>query len=596
MRNAETILGIIRERGRQKLPLENIYRQLYNSDLYLRAYSRLYRNHGAMTPGATDETVDGMSLAKIDAIIAAVREERYRWTPVRRTLIPKKSGKFRGLGLPTWSDKLLQEVIRSILEAYYEPQFSQHSHGFRPGRGCHTALDEVTRHWHGVKWFIEGDISRCFDSLDFQVMLSILSEKLHDNRFLRLLSNLFKAGYLEDWKHYATLSGVPQGSVVSPILSNLYLDRFDQFVERVLLPTYNYGDQRKHNPSYMALINKARVKRIAGEHNEARKLRQQAQQLPSGDPNDPDFRRLWYSRYADDWLLGFIGPRGEAEQIKTRLSEFLRDELKLELSQTKTLITNARQESARFLGYEIINQQANDKQHRKRRCINGKSGLKIPVEVIREKCSKYMKHGKPIQRAERLNDTDFSIITQYQAEYRGVVQYYLKAFNVHCLHQLHRVMKQSLLMTLADKYRIGVHEANRKYQTTVPTRHGKLKVLEVVIQRGENKKPLVARFGGIELRRQEHAVINDRPPTVYNTQRSEIVQRLLADQCELCGSEENCEVHHVRKLADLNRPGQKEKPPWVKQLAARRRKTLVVCSKCHDEIHSGIYSGQKLTI
>jgi len=462
MRNAETILGIIRERGKQKLPLEDIYRQLYNRDLYLRAYGRLYRNQGAMTPGATKETVDGMSLAKIDAIIAAIREECYQWTPVRRTLIPKKSGKFRALGLPTWSDKLLQEVIRSILEAYYEPQLSHHSHGFRPSRGCHTALDEITRHWRGVKWFIEGDISRCFDSLDFQIMLSILSENLHDNRFLRLLSNLFKAGYLEDWKYHRTLSGVPQGGVVSPILSNIYLDRFDQFVERVLLPAYNCGDRRKPNPPYTTLLKAARKKRRSGEREEARKLRQQAQQMPSRDPEDPNFRRLWYVRYADDWLLGFSGPREEAEQIKSQLKEFLLDELKLELSQEKTLITNARTETARFLGYEIANQQANDKQCRKRRCVNGALGLKIPIEVIREKCSKYMKGGNPIQRAERLNETDFSIISQYQAEYRGIVQYYAKAINVHRLTRLHWVMKLSLLKTLADKYRTGILEVTRK--------------------------------------------------------------------------------------------------------------------------------------
>jgi group II intron reverse transcriptase/maturase len=242
MRNAATVLGVIYERGKRGLPLEDIYRQLFNRDLYLRAYGRLYRNDGAMTPGATAETVDAMSLAKIDAIIDDIRHERYRWTPVRRTYVPKKSGKLRPLGLPTWSDKLLQEVMRSILEAYYEPQFSSHSHGFRRGRGCHTALREMTQHWRGVKWFIEGDIHQCFDSLDSTVLLSILGEKLHDNRFLRLMSNLFKAGYLEEWTYHPTLSGVPQGGVCSPILMNIYLDRLDQFVETTLLPTYNHGD------------------------------------------------------------------------------------------------------------------------------------------------------------------------------------------------------------------------------------------------------------------------------------------------------------------------------------------------------------------
>src|SRR5437588_4337008 len=171
MRSAETVLSIIRERGKRGLPLEDMYRQLYNPSLYLIAYGRLYANKGAMTQGSTSETVDGMSMAKIEKLIDEIRHERYRWTPVRRTYIAKKSGKLRPLGLPTWSDKLLQEVIRLILEAYYEPQFSPHSHGFRPGRGCHTALQEITKAWKGVKWFVEGDISQCFDSFDHEVML-----------------------------------------------------------------------------------------------------------------------------------------------------------------------------------------------------------------------------------------------------------------------------------------------------------------------------------------------------------------------------------------------------------------------------------------
>lgn len=251
MRNAETILNIIRQRGQRGLPVADAYRLLYQRDLYLRAYGKLYRNQGAMTPGSTVETVDGMSLEKIDTIINALRDERYRWTPVRRTYVSKKNGKRRPLGLPTWSDKLLQEVIRSILEAYYEPQFSNRSHGFRPNRGCHTALRDVMQHGRATKWFIEGDLSACFDRIDHSVLEAILQERFQDNRFLRLMRGLLKAGYLEEWTFNATYSGVPQGGVVSPILSNLVLDRLDKYVETHLIPAYTRGSRRKTNPPYV---------------------------------------------------------------------------------------------------------------------------------------------------------------------------------------------------------------------------------------------------------------------------------------------------------------------------------------------------------
>jgi retron-type reverse transcriptase len=199
MQNAETVLKIIRERGGSGLPLERIYRQLFNPDLYLLAYRRIYANTGATTPGITTETVDGMSLKKIEDIIEAIRQERFKWTPVRRIYIEKPgTTKKRPLGIPTWTDKLVQEVLRLILDAFYEPQFSKHSHGFRPQRGCHTALSEIQHQWKGTAWFIEGDISACFDSLDHNIMLSILTEKIHDGRFIRLIQELLNAGYLED--------------------------------------------------------------------------------------------------------------------------------------------------------------------------------------------------------------------------------------------------------------------------------------------------------------------------------------------------------------------------------------------------------------
>nr|WP_236064754.1 reverse transcriptase/maturase family protein [Reticulibacter mediterranei] len=592
MRSAVTVLSIIHERGKQGLPLEDIYRQLYNPGLYLMAYGRLYANTGAMTPGSTPETVDGMSMAKIEKLIDDLRHERYRWTPVRRTYIAKKNGKLRGLGLPTWSDKLLQEVIRLILEAYYEPQFSPHSHGFRSGRGCHTALTAIRDDWSGTKWFIEGDISQYFDTIDHTVLVAILGEKLKDNRFLRLISNLLKAGYLEEWKFHRTLSGSPQGGVVSPILSNIYLDKFDRYVEQMLIPEYTRGTERRFNPEYERLRAQAKRRKRAGKRKEARKLWTQVQRLPSRDPQDPDFRRLKYVRYADDTLFGFIGNRAEAEEIREKIANWLRDNLKLTLSIEKTLITNASSDAARFLGYEIVAQRANDKHHPKsgHRTVNGKMGLRVPADVITSRCAKYMHKGVPAHRNELIQDDEFTIINRYHAEYRGLVEYYLLAINVCWLHKLHWAMQASLLRTLARKHRSSLKAMSEKYRATTETPYGTLSCLQVVVERANGKKPLVAQFGGIPLRRQERAILADLDPDFSQKRGHEpndLVKRLLAETCELCGSKTNIEVHHIRKLADLKEKGRKEKPRWVQKMAQRRRKTLVVCACCHDSIHRG---------
>jgi len=588
MRNAEQILGIIRERGKRGLPLEDIYRQLYNPTLYLMAYARLYSNEGAMTRGTTSETVDGMALGKIERLIDDLRHERFRWTPVRRTYIVKKNGKLRPLGIPTWTDKLLQEAIRLILEAYYEPQFSPHSHGFRPDRGCHTALREMEQTWTGTKWYVEGDIAQCFDRLDHQVLISILREKLHDNRFLRLIGQLLKAGYLEELTYHPTLSGAPQGGVCSPILSNIYLDQLDKYVEQEVLPAYTRGEQRQRNPLYNTLRVREQYYRRRGQQEKAMELHKQRQRLPERDPLDPNYRRLRYVRYADDFCLGLAGSREEAEAIKQKLKLFLRDHLKLELSQEKTLITHASTQPAHFLGYELVVQYRDDKRdHTDRRCINGHVGLRVPAKVIEHKCALYMRQGKPHHRKALVSDDDFSIIARYQAEYRGFVQYYQLAQNVSWLWKLHWVMRASLLKTLAHTHKRSVTKIARKYRATVETEHGLMKCLEDIVPR-EGKKPLVARFGGIPLRRQSHAILTDMLVTLKRKPaRNELLKRLLANRCELCQSTNQVEVHHIRKLADLKKAGQAEKPQWVRVMAARRRKTLIVCRECHQAIHAG---------
>jgi group II intron reverse transcriptase/maturase len=589
MLNAEDVLNVYRDRGNRGLHLEDVYRQLFKPALYLRAYGRIYRNNGAMTRGATTETVDGMSLEKIEQTIEALRFERYRWTPVRRVEIPKpkQPGKTRPLGIPTWSDKLLQEVTRSLLEAYYEPQFSDLSHGFRPERGCHTALTAISRNWKGTKWFIEGDIKGCFDNIDHTILLSILREKIHDNRFLRLVEHLLKAGYLEEWRYNPTMSGTPQGGIISPILSNIYLDRLDRYVEQTLIPEYTRGGKRGSNSEYDRLRRRARRLRKLGAHEEAKELDKQSRQLPCGNPDDPEYRRLRYLRYADDFLLGFLGPKAEAEEIKEKLTTFLREQLKLELSVEKTLITHAATNAARFLGYEIATRHDDSKldPHGKR-SLNRQIGLRVPAKAIEERCAMYLRNGKAIHRPELLNDDDYTIVTIYQCEYRGFVQYYQLAENIGWLGKLRWIMETSLLKTLAHKHKTSVNKVANKHRDTVPTEHGPRKCLKVTHPR-EGKEPLVAYFGGIPLRRKKNTILKDQPTYRYAPTRAEIVTRLLAQECEACGATEKVQVHHIRKLADLKPKGRREKPQWVKVMAARKRKTLILCQPCHLALHAG---------
>jgi group II intron reverse transcriptase/maturase len=594
LQTAETVLSIIQERGKRGLPLTHVYRMLFNPTLYLHAYGKIYRNKGAMTKGATAETVDAMSLSKIKAIIELLRYERYRWTPVRRIYIEKKrSKKLRPLGMPSWSDKLLQEVLRLILSAYYEPQFSSHSHGFRPDRGCHTALSESYHQWVGTTYFIEGDIAACFDSLDHTVMMNILRENIHDGRFLRLIETLLAAGYLEDWRYHQTLSGCPQGSILSPVLANVYLNKLDTFVETVLMPQYNKGERRKLNTAYTRVQGEAQRRRRAGQWKEAKALRKRQQQLPCYDTTDPDYRRLRYLRYADDILLGLAGPHSEAVEIKRQLGDFLQGSLKLTLSQEKTLITHARTQAARFLGYNIgVLQNDRKRDRRGHRSINGQIGLKVPVEIVKTKCTLYQKNGKPVQRKERTNDTVYSIISQYQQEFRGLAEYYQLAVNRYQLNRLKWVMERSLVATLAHKLRISISKVYNRYETTIETPDGPRKVLQVTVEREGGKKPLIARWGGITLARRNKAILDDSITPVWGG-RSELEKRLLADICELCGSREHVEVHHIRALKDLQRKGQGERPRWVQIMAARRRKTLVACRKCHNDIHAGRADGRR---
>ena len=332
MRNPINVLSSLKSKAQDtNYHYERLYRNLYNTDFYLQAYQNIYAKPGNMTAGADGQTVDGMSMERIGKIIESLKNHSYHPQPARRTYIQKKNGKLRPLGIPSFDDKLVQEVVRMILEAIYEPTFSNRSHGFRPNRSCHTALMQLQRNFSGVKWFIEGDIKSFFDNIDHAVLVGILRKRIKDEYFIALIWKFLKAGYLEDWTFRRTYSGTPQGSIISPILSNIYLNELDRYMERYM-ETFKQKEKRdknvpywkvheqvrwlkngKYKPEVWAQMDETDRKAALAEISvkTAQKLA-----MPAYDPMDSDYKRLQYVRYADDWLCGVIGSKADAEKIK----------------------------------------------------------------------------------------------------------------------------------------------------------------------------------------------------------------------------------------------------------------------------------------
>jgi len=596
MRKADIVLDVHRKRGSAGLPLERVYRHLFNPAFYLAAYGKLYRNHGSMTKGATVETVDGMTLEKINAIIGLLRDERYRWTPVRRTEIPKANGKKRPLGIPTWSDKLVQEVLRILLEPYYEQRFSPHSHGFRPERSCHTALREVRDSWKGTVWFIEGDIKGCFDNIDHEVLLSIIRRDIHDGRLVALIDGLLRAGYMEDWRYYDTTSGTPQGGVISPLLANIYLNDLDRHVEDTLRPQYTRGETRRQSSEYHRVAKQLTQARRDGDRVAVKRLTAERRKHMVAVPRDEDYRRLRYVRYADDFLLGFVGPAEEAREIRAKLEEYLRTSLKLTLSKEKTLVTHAGDGKARFLGHEIkVIRQGSLIGVDGRRAANGCISLLMPREVVSKYRRRFSKRGKVIHRADLLAESDYTIIQRFQGILRGLYNFYCMASNVSKrMGHIKWILLTSLLKTLAGKFRTRVSKVIEMYR--VPDQEHT--TFRKVILRPD-KEPLVATFGGMSLRKNPDGMGKDGfdPNRAWHrpaSKRTEAVMHLLFGECVLCGGDDHIEMHHIRKLSDIDRPGRRPKEPWERIMAARRRKTIPVCKRCHGDIHAGGYDGPKL--
>jgi group II intron reverse transcriptase/maturase len=605
LRNPDQILNNLRAKAcDESYPYHRLYRNLYNAELFLLAYQNIQAKEGNMTAGTDGKTIDGMGMGRINCLIGRLKDHSYQPFPARRKYIKKKNGKMRPLGIPSFEDKLVQEVVRMILESIYEPTFSELSHGFRPKRSCHTALLHLQRTFTGTKWFIEGDIKGFFDNIDHQVLVSILRKRIKDEYFISLIWKFLKAGYVEDWTFHKTFSGTPQGSIISPILSNIYLTEFDRYMERYM-QSLRSGKKRTKSEEYASLEHKLkylRYKKGSPEkwsgYSDSEKvavvegidrIRTKMLSTDYSDPQDSGYKRLFYIRYADDWLCGVIGSKADAEAIKADIREYLKDTLKLELSDEKTLITNAR-DFAQFLSYDVCaaddERLRRDKNGHTRRTCNRKIKLYVPREkwqnkLIEYKALKIEYHDgnevfKPVHRTYLISNDDLEILKQYNAEIRGLYNYYRIANNASVLGHFNYVMKFSMFKTFAAKYKSSIGKVKAKYG------HKKFGV-NYYTKTG----PKTMHFYDDGFKRQTEGIVQpemDIVPKVYrNNNPTSLMARLKAKCCECCGEQDvEIEIHHVRKLKDL-----KGKKRWEKLMIARRRKTLALCASCHDKLHAG---------
>lgn len=602
MRNPINMLSSLQQHSSNRsYTFDRIYRNLYNPELFGLAYQNISAAQGNMTPGSDGNTIDGMSLNRIEKLISSLKNESYQPQPSRRTYIPKKNGKMRPLGIPSFDDKLVQECVRMILEAIYEGSFLRTSHGFRPKHSCHTALDQIQTCFTGVKWFVEGDIKGFFDNIDHEIMIGILGERIKDQRFLRLIRKFLKAGYLEDWQYHKTYSGTPQGGIISPILANIYLDKLDCFMEK-LKKEFDLGKQRKttFEANYFTrIMSKLRKQFNSAERmeererlqKEIRKIELERQKYPHTDPFDPSFKRLQYTRYADDFLVGVIGSKEDALRIKAQIKEFVSSALRLELSEEKTLITNS-EKRARFLGYDISVRRSlatkRDKTGRLRRFLYGTVCLEMPTEIMRKKLLEYdamtiekTVYGKDNWKAKAryyLKDNDpLEILDQYNSEVRGFRNYYRIANNSSFAGSFGYIMQYSMFKTFATKYRLSMRRTIKKL------RIGKNFGVHFTTKKGNVKTRLFYHDGFAREKKSGDSTVDLIPNTVRFSSKTSLMDRLSARQCELCGrTDVDIEIHHVRKLKDL-----KDKTYWERFMIARNRKTLALCRDCHTLLHAG---------
>ena len=578
----------------------DLYRLMFKQDLYILAYERIKSHPGNMTPGTDDETLDGFSQAMIEEIIQEMRTEKYRSKPVRTVYIPKSNGKMRKLGIPSTRDKIVQEVVRLILEAIYDSPhgsyFKAESHGFRRSKSCHSALKDIQARWSGVTWFLEGDIKACFDDIDHEILIGILGKKIKDERFLSIIRGFLKAGYQDlDGTRRDSLAGTPQGGIVSPILANVYLHELDEFVGE-LQRELEKGELRRPNPAYRKLQKRRQYLAKTGkiDTREYRELGVRMRKLPSLDTQDPNFVRVKYCRYADDWLIGLIGPHRLAEEIKERVGQFLKSKLNLTLSVEKTRITQARSEEAAFLGYRIrlgrsdkepkqtLSTNASGKTF-KRRSTGMQVVLKAPIgELVKRLYQKGFcdKEGRPLHKAAWIQLDEDQIVLLYSSVNRGLQQYYRPTDNWAEMHRVQYILKFSLAKTLAAKRQQPI------------TRVIAGKDISVKVKRAGGQERTITFYRNTDWSVRREAFTDSPEVDLVRMNVRLRTRSKLGWPCVVCGETQAIAMHHVRHV----RKGltSRDSKGFTRVMAILNRKQLPVCASCHSKIHRGEYDGLSL--
>lgn len=610
----ERILSDVWRRNLQNPNFINkrLWSVLKHDDIWISSFLKLAYNRGSNTPGTDNSRIANFSLDKVMAVKKDLLEGRFRWGDSRRIYIPKADGKrLRPLTIPNFRDRLIQEVLKKLLSSIYEPCFDIHSHGFRPGRSCHTALRDVRKNFKGCKWILEGDISCFFDTVSHSRLILLLQKKIKDERIISLISKGLKAKILvpETGEIILPDSGVPQGGIISPLLSNIYLHELDKYM-KAYIKELNVGTERPYSLEYR------RVSRNLKSRKAAKKLG-----LTPSDMLSDKFMRMKYVRYADDFIVGLICSRTKALKIKNHIKTFLKERLYLELNDSKTLLTDVaprkhfnHTSQVNFLGYLIsMHRGIITRTAKNRRRVTGKRHVILKVDqrkVINRLAEKGFctKDGLPKPKFTYIHDTQAVTNEKVNRIFRGIVNYYKLADNIkHFGCRLFYIFSHSLAKMYAAKYRWHrratiFNIGNRDLSKPLLTKRGKGHLGRITDSYQAPLKGII--YSHYEdLPRPIKAPLNPDFTSsfneVYNGQikEVEVIQALLRKHtiagpiqigklpCIDCGSQTDVNLHHVKSLSLTDD---------LKKIPAKSlRKVVPVCKKCHLNRHGGSFRQPK---